>query len=231
MIEDNFPSGRPDWEAAGALFVDEVAPYEQMKLRMLNGAHSMLAYSGFLSGHRYVRDTMGDPELRRLIERHLKAAAETLEPLPGIDFSAYAQELSERFTNPSIAHETYQIAMDGSQKLPQRILGTIRDRMADGVMPEGLCLGVAAWMRYVGGFDEHGNAIDVRDPLAERLRALSDSAEGAEEKVSALLTVEDVFGTDLPRSEPFHNCVTRAYQRLLNDGAAVSVARFPETGP
>ena len=232
VIEDDFPQGRPAWDKVGAQMVASVEAHETMKLRCLNGTHSTLAYLGYLAGHETIADVVSNPEFASFCNYlWSNEIVPTVPPPEGQDLAAYTFALMERYRNPSIRHRTWQIAMDGSQKLPQRILGTIRDRMADGVMPEGLCLGVAAWMRYVGGFDEHGNAIDVRDPLAERLRALSDSAEGAEEKVSALLTVEDVFGTDLPRSEPFHNCVTRAYQRLLNDGAAVSVARFPETGP
>ena len=121
IIEDNFPSGRPQWEAGGALFVADVTPYERMKLTMLNGSHSMLAYTGFLNGKRYVRDVMADAELAGLVQRHLRVASEVLPPLPSIDFSDYAQDLTNRFSNPSIAHETYQIATDGTQKLPQRI--------------------------------------------------------------------------------------------------------------
>ena len=122
VIEDTFLTGRPAWEAGGALFVADVAPYEQMKLRMLNGAHSMLAYVGFLSGHALVRDVMADRALARLVARHISAAAATLAPLEGIDFTQYGAELEARFRNPFIAHETYQIAMDGTLKLPQRLL-------------------------------------------------------------------------------------------------------------
>jgi fructuronate reductase len=94
VIEDRFPAGRPTWEAGGAIFVADVAPYERMKLRMLNGAHSMLAYAGFLSGRAYVRDVMADPALAALVERHLKAAAATLPPLDGLDLAEYAVQLA-----------------------------------------------------------------------------------------------------------------------------------------
>lgn len=114
VIEDHFPQGRPQWEAGGALFVPDVLPYERMKLTMLNESHSMLAYSGFLSGHRYVRGVMSDPALAVLVGRHLKAAAAVLPPLPGLDAADYATALIERFRNPAIAHETYQISMDGT---------------------------------------------------------------------------------------------------------------------
>ena len=90
IIEDDFVAGRPDWEAGGALFMGDVAPYEKMKLRMLNGAHSMLAYAGFIAGHRYVRDCMADPDLASLIRRHMSEAARTLAAVPGIDLGQYA---------------------------------------------------------------------------------------------------------------------------------------------
>jgi fructuronate reductase len=114
VIEDNFPSGRPAWDAGGALFVDDVAPYENMKLRMLNGAHSMLAYTGFLSGKKFVSDVMKDHDLARLVRRHIEAAAGTLDSLPGVDLGDYAASLIQRFANPNIRHETYHTNPSGS---------------------------------------------------------------------------------------------------------------------
>ena len=124
IVEDNFPSGRPHWEAGGALFTTDVTPYERMKLTMLNGCHSMLAYAGFLTNKTFVRDVMVDVDLDALVQRHFQAASGLLQPLEGIDFNNYAAELTDRFSNPAIAHETFQIATDGSQKLPQRIFQT-----------------------------------------------------------------------------------------------------------
>ena len=129
VIEDHFPTGRPNWEAGGAIFVNDVKPYEDMKLRMLNGSHSMLAYSGFLAGHEYVRDVMADPALSTLVRRHLGAAAATIDPLPGVDFADYARELEDRFRNPHLGHQTYQIAMDGTEKMPQRIFAPAVDAL------------------------------------------------------------------------------------------------------
>src|SRR6218665_509891 len=121
VIEDHFISGRPKWEAGGALFVDDVEPYEKMKLRLLNGAHSLIAYLGQLQGLEFVRDVMAVPEYRIIVRRHMEEAVKTLDPVPGIDLAGYMDRLVERFENPTIAHRTQQIAMDGSQKLPQRI--------------------------------------------------------------------------------------------------------------
>ena len=115
----------------------------------------------------------------------------------GTDLGAYAEALFARYSNPAIRHRTWQIAMDGSQKLPQRLLGTLRDNLDAGRASPGLCVAVAAWMRYVGGIDESGNPIDVRDPLADRLRKVSDSADNATERVAAFLAMEDIFDPDL----------------------------------
>lgn len=175
VIEDQFPSGRPQWEEGGALFVSDVAPYEQMKLTMLNGSHSMLAYTGFLAGCRYVRDVMADPALALLVERHLKAAGDLLQPLPGIDVADYAAALAQRFHNPAIAHETYQIAMDGSQKLPQRIFQPAMLALNAGRDLRPFAFATAMWMRFCLGRLDDDTAHDLRDPReAEIAAVLSD---------------------------------------------------------
>ncbi|AXS39714.1 mannitol dehydrogenase family protein [Breoghania sp. L-A4] len=171
VIEDHFPQGRPNWEAGGAIFVADVAPYERMKLRMLNGTHSMLAYAGFLAGHTLVRDAMADPALSALVTRHLKAAAATLAPLPGIDLTAYAASLAARFRNPSIAHETYQIAMDGTEKLPQRLLQPALVAMEQRQDIRPFAFAVACWMRYCLGRTDDGVAYALRDPREQHIQA------------------------------------------------------------
>jgi hypothetical protein len=178
VVEDDFVAGaRPDLAAAGVELVEDVTPFEDMKLRCLNGTHSALAYLGYLAGHETIAEAVADPVLARYV-RHLWAAeiVPSLEAPPGVDLAAYTDALFARYANPAIRHRTWQIAMDGSQKLPQRILATLAGNRAAGRPSPGLTLAVAAWMRYVGGTDEKGAPIDVRDPLAERLRALSDAA-------------------------------------------------------
>ncbi|MEM7753253.1 MAG: mannitol dehydrogenase family protein, partial [Pseudomonadota bacterium] len=225
VIEDRFAGARPAWDAAGAQFVDSVEAHEAMKLRCLNGTHSALAYLGYLAGHETIADTVAQPEFAAFCDALWQdEILPTVPPPEGEDLTAYTQALMARYQNPNIRHRTWQIAMDGSQKLPQRILGTVRDRLAAGSVPAGLCLVVAGWMRYVGGVDEAGQQIDVRDPMAGVLRAASDAAEDAEGKVAALLEISDVFGSDLPQSDLFRAAVTNAYERLSSQGAAASVA-------
>jgi fructuronate reductase len=212
VIEDHFPTGRPAWELEGAELVADVRPYELMKLRLLNGSHSCIAYLGYLAGHKTVSDAMTDPVFVSFTKSLMdEEVTPTLNVPPGADLTCYKAALVERFANPALKHRTWQIAMDGSQKLPQRLLGTIRDRLAAGQPFDRLALGVAAWMRYVGGVDEQGQPIDVRDPLADRLKTLPDAA--------SLLGVREVFGDDLPNNSTFVAAVTEALTGLKAMGA------------
>ena len=175
VIEDDFPSGRPDW-AVRAQFVSDVERHELMKLRCLNGTHSTLAYLGYLAGHETISDAVAEPAFSALCRRLWRDEILPTLPAPeGEDLPAYCESLLDRYRNPAIRHRTWQIAMDGSQKLPQRLLGTISDRLAAGTVPQGLCLAVAGWMRYVAGTDEAG-PIDVRDPVPSnsKPRAIRD---------------------------------------------------------
>lgn len=178
IVEDRFSSGRPAWDCGGALFVDDVAPYEAMKLTMLNGAHSMIAYTSVVAGYPYVRDAMAAPDLARLVARHLKAAAATLEPVPGVDLDVYAADLVARFANPHIGHLTAQIARDGSEKLPQRILAPARKALARGTAVRPFAFALAAFLRHTLGTADDGSAIAVDDPRAAALCAAA--AEGGE---------------------------------------------------
>jgi len=234
VIEDRFPAGRPAWELEGAELVEDVHPYEFMKLRLLNASHSVLAYLGYLAGYDTVSEAIADPAFARLIRGLMdEEVTPTLTVPPGADIGHYKAALLERFANPALKHRVWQIAMDGSQKLPQRLLGTIRDRLAAGASIDRLALGVAAWMRYVTGIDEKGQPIDVRDPLAARLKSLADEAGAdeaglsAERLAPALLGVREVFGDDLPQNPAFVGAVTDALGRLLRDGARRTVENLP----
>ncbi|WP_226576427.1 mannitol dehydrogenase family protein [Acuticoccus sediminis] len=215
VIEDRFPTGRPAWEASGAIFVTDVRPYEDMKLRMLNGAHSMLAYSGFLAGHAHVRDVMRDEALVALIRRHLSAAAATLAPVPGVDLAGYAEDLIERFANPHLAHQTYQIAMDGSQKMPQRIFAPAVEAMRRGQSLEPFAFAAAAWLRYTLGRAEDGTAYDLRDPRAAALATDRADAEGIVRHVEA---IPGLIPPELTADAAWHGMVVAKLSRILQDG-------------
>ncbi len=225
VIEDDFVNGRPAWEDVGAQFVKDVDAHELMKLRCLNGTHSTLAYLGYLAGYETISETVADANFAKLCQKLWSGEIIPTVPKPeGEDLASYCAALLARYQNPSIKHRTWQIAMDGSQKLPQRLLGTVRDNLAQGHVPNGLCLAVAAWMRYVGGLDEKGQTIDVRDPHAEALKTVSDKAENGVDKVADLLGFSEVFDADLAHNAGFVAAVTAAYQDLEKDGAANTVA-------
>lgn len=226
VVEDDFVDGaRPDLGAVGVELVEDVEPFELMKLRCLNGTHSSLAYLGYLAGYETISETVADTVYAEFISvLWASEIVPSFAPPPGVDLSAYTAELLERYRNPGIRHRTWQIAMDGSQKLPQRILGTVADNLRDGRPIAGLALAVAGWMRYVGGVDEKGGAIDVRDPLAGRLKELSDSGATPEDKVARLLGVEQIFPAELANDARFRDAVTDAYRRLVADGARATVA-------
>jgi fructuronate reductase len=224
VIEDRFPEGRPDWSIAGAEFVTDVAPYENMKLRLLNGSHSTLAYLGYLAGYETVADTTKDPNYRRLAGGVMDDAATTLKMPSGADVAAYKRALMERYANPALRHRTWQICMDGSQKLPQRLLGSIRDRLAAGAPIDRLVMGVAGWMRYVTGIDEQGKPIDVRDPLSARLRAIADEAGLTAERLApALLDVREIFSPEFAADARLRSAVTNALARIIAKGAKAAV--------
>ncbi|CNF76589.1 mannitol dehydrogenase family protein [Yersinia frederiksenii] len=224
VIEDNFVAGRPAWEKAGAELVSNVLPFEEMKLRMLNGSHSFLAYLGYLAGYQHISDCMQD-ELYVKAARHLMLAeqAPTLNT-PGTDLEKYADSLLARYRNTALKHRTWQIAMDGTQKLPQRMLDSIRWHLANGSDFACLALGVAGWMRYVSGKDEQGQPIEISDPLREEIAHLVAASTEGEARVQALLQMDSVFGRDLPDNQTFVSAVTQAYLALLTYGARSTVA-------
>lgn len=227
VIEDRFPTGRPAFENAGVQMVDDVAPFEEMKLRMLNGPHSSLAYLGYLAGYQTVAETVSIPEMKAFLSAMMTDEIMPTLDVPGMDLFAYREDLLERFLNPALKHRTWQIAMDGSQKLPQRLLGTIRARIASGTSYDRLALGVAAWMTYVAGTDEAGNPIDVRDPLAQRFAEMAENAAGnAETYLDAILAVQETFGTDLSGNEGFRARLLDHLSSLREFGALATLSKF-----
>ncbi|MGN6550787.1 MAG: mannitol dehydrogenase family protein [Pararhizobium sp.] len=189
VVEDRFPGGRPAWEAGGALFVSDVEPYEHMKLRLLNGAHSLIAYLGQNRGLAYVRDVMAVEPHRRLVEAHMRAAAETLRPVPGIDIEAYIASLLERFSNTAIAHATAQIATDGTQKLPQRLLLPTVDALSNGYDGHAFARAVAEWIVYCCRRDS------INDPRERELldAAAQARAAGGAGRAAAFLDLPGLF--------------------------------------
>lgn len=168
VIEDRFAGPRPRWEAARARFVTDVRPFELAKLRLLNGAHSALAYLGLTAGHRTVDQAVADPSIRPVVERLMRVeAAATIPAAPGQDLPRYADALLARFANAALPHALAQIASDGSQKIGPRWLAPLADHAARGEQCPATLAALAAWLRHVRGDDG-----PVDDPLSARLAAL-----------------------------------------------------------
>ena len=232
VIEDHFVAGRPAWQHGGARFVGDAAPFEHAKLRLVNGCHSAIAYLGVLAGWRTVDAAMAQPALRSYILRLMHdEIAPTLPAPPGLDLRDYRARLLQRFTNPALQHRTQQIAMDGSQKIPQRWLGTVRERLAAGAGIELLAVAVAAWLQYLGGVDEAGRSYLVDDPLADALArqtTLATAASDATQRAATMCAFAPVFGA-LGANARFVAEVGRAWERLRAEGVAATLATLRTT--
>ena len=226
VVEDCFPMGRPSWEAEGVEMVADVAPFETMKLCMLNGSHSLLAYLGALAGIETVFDGVNQPDLRALLRRYmLEEAAPILDMPDGVDLTGYADSLLERFGNDSLRHRLQQIAMDGSQKLPQRWLTGTLARANAGQASPCVALGMAAWIRYTAGEDLLGNSYTVDDPMAKRFAELHcKHGLDAAALVTAFLAMDDIVPSGLAADSAFTKAVHTFYQTLIQDGLAGALA-------
>ncbi|HSI17165.1 MAG TPA: mannitol dehydrogenase family protein [Sphingomonas sp.] len=224
VIEDDFVAGRPAWEEVGAQFVEDVAPYEFMKLRLLNASHLAIAGIGRLIGHTYIHETMQDPLLRRYMTALMaRETAPTLLPVPGVDLAAYQATLIERFANPRIADTVERVNTDAALNY---LLDPLRDRLARGESIDLLALAVAAWLRRVRGVDEAGAPIDVRHPLVALLR--DKAVEGGDDP-RPLLGIEELFGA-LGRDQGFTATVGKWLASLYAIGAAATLAVAAEKG-
>lgn len=222
VLEDKFARGAPDWQSAGALMTADVAPFETMKLRLLNGSHSLMAYLGYLAGYEYVHQVIGDGQLRLLLQRYMDEQAQpTLDIPAGFDINKYKHELSRRFANPALSHRTRQIAQDGSQKIPQRWLTTVGDLAAMGRRTTILALAVAGWIRYLDGRRDDGTRFTVDDPLATTL--VESLHGGTSPGPLAVMNVRSVFGKLATAYPDFARQVSIYYFQLAAEGVASTV--------
>ena len=204
----------PDWEGAGVILTDDVGAYDRAKLRLLNGAHSTLAYLGLLAGYETVSAAMADEELAQLVTVLMKEDIRpTIQPPRGLDPDAYIAAILQRFRNPALRHALAQIAWDGSQKLPFRILGTIADALAALRPIDRLCIPIAAWMHFIRRRAMAGES--VVDPLSTRLLEIGAACQNrSSTDVPAFLTLDTVFPRSLAGEERFRAALARAYDAL-----------------
>jgi fructuronate reductase len=225
VIEDKFANGRPVWEKAGAEFVNDVLPYEEMKLRLLNASHSALAYLGYLTDFTYIYEVIAIPAFEKFVWSLMNEDATPTLHLPNnFDLAAYKNTLIQRFANPALAHRCKQIAMDGSQKLPQRILATARQRLATGALCRHIALAIAGWMRYVSGKDEKNIPIEISDPFADEFNKIADTANGDIEKlVEGYLNLSAIFGADFKKYPGFVKEIKQLVKKLYEIGSRATV--------
>ena len=227
VIEDRFSSGRPKFELAGIKMVSNVELHEKMKLRCLNGTHSALAYLGYLAGFNTIAECVSHDSMVNYIQYLWeKEIIPTLETPEGENLNDYCSCLLERYQNPSIEHRTWQIAMDGSQKLPQRILETVSDLLKHQKNFQGLALAIAAWMKYVTGVDLGGETIDVRDPLANDFAMIAKKSKTSKQYVDTILDQSKVFPANLRHSSAFRTEIQKSYKLLAQYGSLSSIKKL-----
>jgi fructuronate reductase len=222
VIEDRFPLGRPGWESAGVEFATDVAAYEAMKLRLLNGAHSTLAAMGRLAGYSTVAEAMADPVIRAFVRAYWDEVRPTIAA--HIDVSAYMARLLMRFDNVALRHKLEQIATDASQKVPPRILGPLRDLRAQRAPHGALVLAVAAWMRSCEGVDDAGAGLPMNDPVLANWTSRPTAAMSASVAVRRWLDHAPVFGADLAQDDRLVADLSRTLEEIRKRGVLAVVS-------
>ena len=202
IIEDNFRGMRPAWDVAGAQFVDNVAPFEQAKLQLLNATHSALAYLGLLAGHTYIHEALADPLIGDFVHRLLQEEILPEVDCPqGMNVTDYTASLLSRFANKAVPYKTLQVASDGSQKLPQRIFPTLKARLVKGRPHSLLCTVVAGWILCLIGKSDSLQSINVVDPAAPVIAQLVGKHVNAVELTQAIAQETSYLGTLANNSE------------------------------
>lgn len=225
VIEDILPADRPAWQQAGVIYAQDVSAFEKAKLRLLNAPHSTLAYVGCLLGYETVFDAMQDKVLTQFIQQMIgDELMPSFTPPAELNVQQYSNDILARFRNPAIRHLLAQIAWDGSQKLPMRVLPAIRDNLAAGKPVDKLAFAIAAWCRFI--VKRYKDNEKLVDPLAEPLLAVAAQCTGqADTDVALFLAVDAVFPAELSLNKTFFPAVRAAYQQLVT-GPAAALAAF-----
>ncbi len=228
VIEDDFPTGRPPWEKSGVILAENVEAYEQIKLGLLNGAHSAMAYFGELLNLRTIADAVADHDLGRFVRVMMRKEIQPVLTIPaGFDQDAYIHRLLERFANTSIDHECSQVAMDGSVKIPQRWISILEKRIASSLPSPRLVTALAAWMMYLIGRREDGQSLTVHDPMAETLTGIArQHAEDPAAYVTAFLEDGGIVSSGLAKHPAFQSVLVMRLHALNNVGARAVLRGF-----
>ncbi|WP_269585846.1 mannitol dehydrogenase family protein [Roseibium sp. Sym1] len=223
VLEDNFPAGRPALEKVGVEFVADVAPYELMKLRILNGGHAAIAYPGALLGHYFVHDAMADPLIRAFLKKlEEEEVLPTVPEIPGVSFTDYLDTVMERFSNPAVGDTIPRLCLDGSNRQPKFILPSIQDRLDKGLSVTGLALETALWCRYCLGRNEAGEAHVIEDGSAALLQ---DWARDVFEGTADAFVMPELFGA-LGSNPVFLKAFCHAAEQIGTIGVAETLKRY-----
>lgn len=217
VIEDRFPHGRPAFEVSGVEFVADVEPYEHMKLRMLNGAHTAIAAIGQITGLATVADVYAEPRVKRFIDRYWLEVEPTLSA--GVNGGEYVSGLRERFANPDLQHFAVQIASDASQKVPQRILAPLGELIENGKEHSAVLMALALWVRSCGAKSELGEPMVIRDPAFKEGTPVDQDSLSSDEVITRFLDFTRVFGTNWRESPKFVAALAAAYNTIRTHGA------------
>jgi len=221
VLEDAFSLGRPPYEDAGVQVVDDVEPYELMKLRLLNAGHQALGYPAYLAGHRLVHEAAQDPLFRSFVRGYMdEEATPTLAPVPGVDLDEYKRTLLERFSNAEVRDTLARLCAESSDRIPKFLLPVVRRQLESGGEIRHCATVVASWARYAEGVDEQGEPIDVVDPLKDTLMA---NARRQREDPDAFIANRELFG-DLVDDERFAGAYRSALRSLHERGARQTLA-------
>ena len=216
VLEDEFPTGRPPLERAGVQIVDDVEPYELMKLRLLNAGHQALGYAGYLSGYRYAHEATADPAFADFLRGYMREeAVPSLRPVPGVDLDRYVEQLIERFGNPEIRDTLARLCVDSSERIPKFLLPVVRHQLGAGGPVDRSVAVLACWARWAEGRDEQGEPIEIVDPSRDALMA---AARRQADDPLAFVANREVFG-DLVDDERFVASYRRALGVLRDAGA------------
>jgi mannitol 2-dehydrogenase len=220
VLQDAFTAGRPPYEQAGVQVVDQVEPYELMKLRLLNGSHQAMAYFGYLAGYRLVHEAAQDPLFQAFLLGYMdKEATPTLAPVPGVDLEGYKYTLLERFSNPQVRDTIARLCAESSDRIPKWLLPVVRKQLANGGEIRRSAAVVASWARYAEGIDEAGQPIEVVDRLRD---SLMRAARRQREDPDAFIANRHIFG-DLVDKKPFVTAYRSALASLHQRGARATL--------
>lgn len=227
VLEDNFSDGCPKWEKVGVEVVSNVGPYELMKLRLLNGAHSEMGYLGYLAGYKYIHEVVSDPIINKYIRvMNREEVIPLLPKIEGVDFDKYSLSVLERFANPAIKDQVSRICLMGSGKMPKYVLPSILEQLAN---PDGkfnlLTLGVAGWFRYLTGVDMNGKDFEIEDVMAP---TLIEAARKGGQNPGPLLGVKTLFSADLRENKIFVQKLTDALELISEKGPLVTIRKYLE---